>query len=253
MSSSARTAPSPAKTAFITGAAQRIGAEITRELHSRGYNIVLHYRSSAQPVGAVADSLNAVRPDSARCVQADLTDHQQVLSLAHKAQDCFGRIDVLINNASTFYPTPANQATEADWQVLMDSNVKGPFFLSQALTGELTARGGTIINIVDIHCERPMRDHTIYSIAKAGVAMMTKTLAKELAPAVRVNGVSPGAILWPKEELAERHKKSIVSKVPLQRTGTPGDIARTVAFLVDDAPYISGQIIAVDGGRSLSM
>lgn len=241
------------KVALVTGAAHRIGAEISRTLHHRGYNVLLHYRESRQPAAVLAEELNRARPDSANCLQADLTDHAQVLKLAQSTLDCYGRLDVLVNNASTFYPTPANQATLEDWHILIDSNVKGPFFLTQALTPELTHRRGTIVNIVDIHSERPMRDHTIYSIAKAGVAMMTKTLAKELAPEVRVNGVSPGAILWPDEGLAEHHKTSILSKVPLERIGEAGDIARTVAFLVDDAPYISGQIIAVDGGRSLSM
>lgn len=241
------------KTALITGAAHRIGAEISRTLHDRGYNVLLHYRESRQKAAELAQQLNQQRANSAHCLQADLTDHAQVLRLAQQSLDYSGRLDVLINNASTFYPTPVNQATLEDWHVLMDSNVKGPFFLTQALTPELTARRGTVVNIVDIHSERPMRDHTIYSIAKAGVAMMTKTLAKEMAPAVRVNGVSPGAILWPDEGLAEQHKTSILSKVPLERTGAASDIAGTVVFLVDDAPYISGQIIAVDGGRSLSM
>lgn len=241
------------KTALVTGAAHRIGAEISRTLHQRGYNIVLHYRNSRQRAAALADQLNRARPDSACCVQADLTNHTQVLALADQALACFGRIDALVNNASMFYPTPAHRATEEDWHVLVDSNLKGPFFLTQALSRELADHRGAIINIVDIHSERPMRDHTVYSIAKAGVAMMTKTLAKELAPDVRVNGVSPGAILWPEEGLAEHHQQSILSKIPLQRTGDATDIARTVAFLLEDAPYISGQILAVDGGRSLSM
>lgn len=242
-----------AKTALITGAAHRIGADIATTLHARGYNVVLHYRRSRDSAEALAATLNSQRPGSALCVAADLTEHDQVLALAQSAQACFGRIDVLVNNASMFYPTPVPEATEADWHVLIDSNLKGPFFLTQALTAELASRRGTVINIVDIHSERPMRNHTVYSIAKAGVAMMTKTLARELAPEVRVNGVSPGAILWPEEGLAEHHQQSILSKVPLARPGEPADIARTVAFLVDDAPYISGQIIAVDGGRSLSM
>lgn len=241
------------KTILITGAAQRLGAATARELHERGHNIIIHYRHSKDDADALAKYLNDRRPQSAKCVQADLTDHQQSIKLAQSALQCFGRIDALINNASTFYPTPVSTATEADWSCLIDSNLKGPFFLSQALTDELSRNEGVIINIVDIHSERPMRDHTIYSIAKAGVAMMTKTLAKELAPKVRVNGVSPGAILWPEEGIAEQHMTSILSKVPLKRIGEAEDIARTVAFLVDDAPYISGQIIAVDGGRSLSM
>ncbi len=245
--------PATQKTILITGAAQRIGAQTTREMHARGYNIILHYRGSKAEAETIADQLNRQRTNSVKCLQADLTQHDQVLTLAAEAQNCFGRIDVLINNASTFYPTPVNTATEDDWQTLIDSNLKGPFFLTQALTEELRARQGCIINIVDIHSEKPMRHHTVYSIAKAGVAMMTKTLAKELAPEIRVNGVSPGAILWPEEGMKNEHMTSILSKVPLNKTGDPSDIARTVAFLVDDAPYISGQIIAVDGGRSLSM
>lgn len=244
---------SATKTALVTGAAHRIGAEICRVLHQRGFNIVLHYRNSGQQAETLAGELNADRPDSAQCVRADLTEHAEVIALAERAMACFGRIDALINNASMFYPTPAHQATEQDWHILVDSNLKGPFFLTQALSRELADRRGAIINIVDIHSERPMRNHTVYSIAKAGVAMMTKTLAKELAPEVRVNGVSPGAILWPDEGLAEHHQQSILSKIPLQRTGEAADIARTVAFLTEDAPYISGQIVAVDGGRSLSM
>ncbi|ARN74297.1 pteridine reductase [Oceanicoccus sagamiensis] len=241
------------RVALVTGAAQRIGAEICKTLHGAGFNIIIHYRSSSQPAEELADQLNQQRSGSAHCIKADLTNSNDVLALAIAAEKHWGHIDALINNASTFYPTPLNTSTEEDWNALFDSNVKGPFFLSQTLTPTLSQRQGCIVNLVDIHSEKPMADHTIYSMAKASVAMMTKTLAKEMAPAVRVNGVSPGAILWPEQELDPNDKSSILNKVPMQKIGDVSDIAKTVAFLVNDAPYITGQIIAVDGGRSLNM
>ncbi|MEE8056724.1 MAG: pteridine reductase [Pseudomonadales bacterium] len=241
------------KTALITGAAQRIGAAIARELHQLGYNIIIHYRDSGTAANTLAEQLNQLREQSVACLQADLTSVTDVQRLAIESQKIWGRIDVLVNNASSFYSTPIAQATEADWSALIDSNLKGPFFLSQALSSNLKDNQGCIVNLVDIHSEKPMRKHAIYSIAKAGGAMMTKTLARELAPDIRVNGVSPGAILWPEQETSEHTKKSIVDKIPLQRTGDTLDIARTVAFLVCRAPYITGQIIAVDGGRNLTM
>jgi len=244
---------SPEKTALITGAAQRIGAATARKLHQLGFNIVIHYRSSEAAANKVAEQLNQLREHSAVCLQADLTSVSEVQRLAIEAEKIWGRIDVLVNNASSFYPTPIDQATEAHWSAIIDSNLKGPFFLSQALSTPLKDKQGCIVNIVDIHSEKPMRKHAIYSIAKAGVAMMTKTLARELAPDIRVNGVSPGAIMWPEQETSEQTKKSILNRVPMQRIGDSSDIARTVAFLVCSAPYITGQIIAVDGGRSLSM
>ncbi len=241
------------RVALVTGAAQRIGAEICSTLHNAGFNILIHYRSSAQPAEALAVTLNDKRSDSAACIKADLTNSQDVQALASTALKQWGYVDALINNASTFYPTPLNKSTEEDWNVLFDSNVRGPFFLSQALTPSLTERHGCIVNLVDIHSERPMAEHTIYSMAKASVAMMTKTLAKEMAPAVRVNGVSPGAILWPDLEFDEDNQSSILNKIPMQKIGDVSDIANAVAFLVNDAPYVTGQIIAVDGGRSTSM
>jgi pteridine reductase len=239
--------------ALITGASQRIGAEIARQLHQLGFNIIIHYCHSEKHATDLAQTLNSERKNSAHCLQADLTSLEQVQQLATAAEQYWGQIDVLVNNASSFYPTPINQATDNDWSVLIDSNLKGPFFLTQALTPTLKQQKGCVINLVDIHSERPMRDHTIYSIAKAGVAMMTKTLANEMAPEVRVNGVSPGAILWPEQELAEENKTAILDKVPMKKIGSVSDIARTVTFLINDAPYITGQIIAVDGGRSLNL
>lgn len=241
------------RVALVTGAAQRIGAEICKTLHAAGFNIVIHYRSSSQPAEALAEQLNQQRSHSAHCLKADLTNSSDVQALATAAEKQWGHIDALINNASTFYPTPLNTSTADDWDALFDSNVRGPFFLSQALTPTLSERKGCIVNLVDIHSEKPMAEHTIYSMAKASVAMMTKTLAKEMAPVVRVNGVSPGAILWPEQALDPNNKSSILNKVPMQKIGDVSDIAKTVAFLVNDAPYVTGQIIAVDGGRSLNM
>ena len=245
--------PTSQRVALVTGAAQRIGAEICRHLHAAGFNIIIHYRSSSQAAEQLAANLNGQRSDSAHCIQADLTNRDAVQALAAAAEKHWGHIDALINNASTFYPTPLNQSTQDDWDALFDSNVRGPFFLTQSLTATLSQRRGCIVNLVDIHSERPMTEHTIYSMAKASVAMMTKTLAKEMAPTVRVNGVSPGAILWPEQALDPDNQSSILNKVPMQTIGDVSDIANTVAFLVNDAPYITGQIIAVDGGRCLNM
>lgn len=241
------------KIALITGAAQRIGASIANELHQQGFNVVIHYRQSEAAARDLSQQLNQRRPQSAACLQADLNSVSAAQQLATDAIQLWGKIDVLVNNASSFFPTEFGQTSEADWDTLLDSNLKGPFFLSQALASTLTNQRGSIINIVDVHAERPLKEHAIYCVAKAGLAMMTQTLAKELAPDVRVNGVSPGAILWPEQALNADDKNSILDKIPLQRIGDTTDIARTVAFLALNAPYISGQIIAVDGGRSLNM
>lgn len=242
------------KVALITGAARRIGAEIARHLHQRGLRIIVHCRQSGSEAEALCQSLNQQRPDSCVVLQANLSDSQAVASLAERAQQCFGQIDFLINNASSFYPTPIGEATEAHWDDLFASNAKAPFFLSQALATELTKQQGGIINICDIHAEKPLGQHTLYCMAKAANAMLTQSLAKELAPAVRVNGVAPGAILWPEQEaeLDEQGQNKILNQIPLARTGQPGNIAATVAFLLLDNDYITGQIIPVDGGRTLS-
>lgn len=239
------------KVALITGAAQRIGAEIARLLHGQGVDLVLHYRSSSDAARSLAAALNAERADSVRLVQADLLDSAAPATLIDAARELRGRLDILVNNASSFYPTPLAQATEAQWNELMGSNLKAPFFLAQAAAGLLRDARGCIVNLVDVHAERPLTDHPIYSMAKAGNAMMVKTLARELGPEVRVNGVAPGAILWPEQGLSGDAKREILSRTALERPGTPGDIARTVLFLVRDALYITGQIIAVDGGRTI--
>jgi len=239
--------------ALITGAARRIGAEICRHLHQAGFRIALHYNSSAAEAQQLCDELNQSRADSAVALRADLCELQQLQQLARAASEVWGRVDVLINNASSFFPTPVGDITEQDWDNLFGTNVKAPLFLSQALAGELRQRRGCIINLADIHAERPLSGHPVYCAAKAGTIMLTKSLAKELAPDVRVNAIAPGAILWPEQdgELSEDDKKKILKKIALKRIGSPTDIARTIRFLITEAPYITGQTIAVDGGRNL--
>lgn len=239
------------RVALITGAARRIGAGISRTLHDRGWNVVLHYRASGAEADALCARLNAARPDSARTVAADLRDISRFSGLVHEAVSAWGRLDALINNASAFYPTPVAETTPAQWDDLIDSNLKAPYFLSQAAQPSLEASGGCIVNIVDVHAERPLRAYPVYSVSKAGLAMMTRALARDLGPRIRVNGVSPGAILWPEHGIDEDMQATILARTALKRPGTPEDIARTVLFLLQDAPYITGQIIAVDGGRSL--
>ncbi|WP_417533555.1 pteridine reductase [Marinobacterium stanieri] len=242
---------STAPRALITGAARRIGACIARRLHQQGYDLILHYRQSSTDAEQLRDELNRQRADSCICLQADLNDMQAVEQLAQAVRQQ-GSLNLLVNNASTFYPTPLQQAAQSDWDQLINSNLRGPFFLSSALAPLLEASEGSIVNLVDVHAEKGLGGYPIYSIAKAGVKMMTLSLARELAPAVRVNGVSPGAILWPEAdaEMDDAARQAILDKVPLQRTGRPEDIAEAVAFLAS-AGYITGQILAVDGGRSI--
>lgn len=239
--------------ALITGAALRIGAEISQTLHEAGFTIAIHYRNSKAPAEALMQTLNNKRPNSAAIFQADLNSTAQVQQMAADVVSHFGQVDLLVNNASSFYPTAIGSISEDNWNDLFNSNVKGAFFLSQALVPTLQQHLGSIINIVDIHAERPLKNYSVYCMAKAALAMMTKSLAKELGPQVRVNGVSPGAIIWPEHgDFSEQEKNLILDRVALQRSGKPNDIATTVKFLACDAPYITGQIIAVDGGRSLT-
>ena len=240
------------KVALITGGSRRIGATIAKQLHDNGYDIALHYRNSRTAAQALQHTLQQNRPDSVTLIQADLHNTEGLKALVKSSLDSFGRLDLVINNASSFYPTPIGKANEQDWDDLIGSNLKAPFFLAQAASAALKKSKGCIINIVDIHSERPLKEHPIYCMAKAGLAMMTKSLAKELGPEVRVNGVSPGAILWPENEMDELTQQRIVSRNFLKRQGCPDDIARTVLFLATQSPYITGQIIAVDGGRSLN-
>jgi len=236
---------------LITGGAKRIGAEIARTLHRAGANIALHYRSSAGPAEALVAELEAARPDSAAAFAADLLDDAARDALVERVVARTGRLDVLVNNASTFYPTAVGTITLQQWDDLVGTNLKAPLFLSQAAAPHLRETGGVIINLVDIHARRPLRDHPVYGPAKAGLAMLTRSLAKDLGPEIRVNGVSPGAILWPEEDMADSVKDNIIAQTALKRTGSPADIAGCVLYLVRDATYVTGQIIAVDGGRSL--
>ena len=239
------------KLGLITGAAHRVGAQIARTLHATGMDLVLHYRSSVRGAETIKAELERERPGSVMLLQADLHDARRFPDLMAQVSAFRGRLDLLVNNASSFYPTPFDTTNEAQWDDLIGSNLKGPFFLAQSAAALLRANRGCIVNLVDIHAERPLRDHAVYSIAKAGNAMMVKSLAVELGPEVRVNGVAPGAILWPEQERDAAHKEQVVSRTPLGRIGEPPDIARTVLFLAREAPYITGQIIAVDGGRGI--
>ena len=239
------------KAALITGGAQRVGAMTARLLHAAGANIVLHYRSSRQPALDLQTELNEKRHNSVILIQADLLEIVQLPAIVKKCIEQWGRMDILVNNASSFYPTPMGKVTEKDWDDLIGSNMKAPFFLSQAAAPHLEKQNGCIINIVDIHAQRPMEGHSVYNMAKAGLAMLVKTLAFELGPDIRVNGVAPGAIMWPAQEMDDVTKQRIVSRTYLKRKGSAEDIARTVLFLASNADYITGQIIAVDGGRSL--
>ncbi len=244
---------SHSKTVLITGAAARIGAEISRSLHAAGFNIAIHYRHSAQSAEALAEQLNNLRPNSAATLQADLLNTPTLNTLVDNAATIWGGLDVLINNASSFYPTPVGEITEAHWDDLMGSNLKAPLFLSQAATTYLKKSQGCIINIVDIHGFRPMKAHPVYCAAKAGLAMITQSLARELGPDIRVNGVAPGAIMWPNTELDSQVQESILQRTALKRQGKPQDIAKAVKFLVMDGEYITGQVLPVDGGRSLNI
>ncbi|TVO78460.1 MAG: pteridine reductase [Sedimenticola selenatireducens] len=237
--------------ALITGSAQRIGAEIARTLHQSGQDIVLHYRSSAAAAETLKQELENQRSDSVLLIQSDLNATDKLADMIRQIEQWRGRLDILVNNASSFYPTPVDSLNLTQWDDLMGSNLKAPFFLSIAAAPLLKKQHGSIINLLDIHAERPMAGHAIYCMAKAGNAMMVKSLARELGPEIRVNGVAPGAILWPDQALDEQEKDNILSRTQLGRLGTPSDIARTVRFLALDAPYITGQILAVDGGRSV--
>lgn len=238
------------KNVLITGAAKRIGACCAKMLHEKGCNIFLHYRTSEQETRKLVNGMNQIRSDSARMMQADLLNMDELKLLAKQAESAWGSLDVLINNASAFYPQTVNKVSEQNWDELLGSNLKAPFFLSQALADTLLENCGCIINIIDIHAERGLKGYPIYSIAKAGLAGMTRILAKELGPEIRVNGVSPGAILWPEEQCSDQ-KEEILRRVVLKRSGEPEDIAKAACFLIEDAPYITGQIITVDGGRTL--
>ncbi len=239
---------------LITGAARRIGAEITRTFHHEGFDIALHYNHSAQEANALAQSLNTIRRDSAATFQANLTSVSAVKSMATEVLQWRGKLNVLVNNASSFYPTPLDSASEEQWDALIGSNLKGPYFLCQSVAKKLCESQGSIINIADIYAKSPLEGYSIYCIAKAGNVMLTKSLAKELAPEVRVNGIAPGVILWPNtdNQMSDAIKHHVIENVPLGRTGSPADIAQLALFLATQDGYTTGQVIAVDGGSSLS-
>ncbi|MDF3020286.1 MAG: pteridine reductase [Steroidobacteraceae bacterium] len=240
------------KTALITGGARRVGASIARTLHGAGANLVVHYRNSGNDAEALAAELNAARPDSAALFQADLLQVEKLPALVEFAVRRFGSLDVLVNNASTFYPTKIGEITPQAWDDLVGTNLKVPLFLAQAAAPALRKSSGLIINIVDIHAMRPLREYTVYCSAKAGLHMVTRSLAKELGPEIRVNGISPGPVLWPEQGGDEAARRKIIQRTILQRMGTPDDIARTALFFAASAPFITGQILAVDGGRSVA-
>lgn len=239
------------KYALVTGAGRRIGAVIAQSLHAAGAAVAIHYHRSADEANALAERLNAVRAGSAATFQGDLTDSGAPEALVRNVLDWCGALDIVVNNASAFFPTRLGSITEEHWDQLIGSNLKAPLFLSQAAWPALKSRSGCIINIVDIHSQRPLRDHAVYGSAKAGLAMLTRSLAKDLAPEVRVNGISPGAIMWPESGMSEENQDNIIGQIPLGRSGAPSDIADCVLFLARDAVYVTGQIVAVDGGRSL--
>ncbi|MBN7797798.1 pteridine reductase [Parahaliea mediterranea] len=241
--------------ALVTGGAQRIGAAICRHLHQRGFDIALHYRRSEAPARQLADALNAARADSCTLWQADLEQAEDIGRLGKQFLHRHSTLDLLVNNASGFAPTPIAGATEAQFDALLGSNLKGPYFLIQALLPALQPARGSIVNLVDIHAERPLRHFSAYCAAKAGLAALTRNLAVELGPRVRVNGIAPGAILWPEDEEGydTAARERILAATPLERLGDPQDIARTVAFFALEAHFVTGQVLAVDGGLSLSI
>ena len=242
------------KVALVTGGAKRVGAAIARRLHREGANLMLHYRGSEREAKALREEMNAARANSAALVQADLLDVQGLSEIVRNTVNRFERLDALINNASTFFPTPVGEMTPANWESLIGANLRAPLFLSQAAAPFLKKTGGAIVNITDIHAERPLKSYVIYSIAKTGLVGLTRSLARELAPEVRVNGVAPGAIVWPEDgSWDDLTRQRIVSHTLLRRTGDPDDIARAVYYLIAEAPYVTGQIIAVDGGRSINI
>jgi len=236
---------------LITGAAKRVGAQIARALHAAGYNLALHYRHSRVEMDAFRAELDAARADSTCAIAGELADVEHLPEIVAQCVARFGRLDALINNASAFYATPVGSVTPAQWNELFASNAQAPFFLAQAAAAALKSAQGCIVNMVDIYAERPLPRHPVYCMAKAALAMMTQALARELGPEIRVNGIAPGAVLWPESGKAYTDQQELVARTPLQRAGTPQDVATAVLFLVRDAKFTTGQILRVDGGRAL--
>ena len=239
------------KSALVTGAARRVGATIARVLHGAGANVVLHYRTSAEDAQRLAAELNATRAASVTLAACNLLDVTQHAGLVAAAVEAYGALDILVNNASTFYPTPLGDITEVDWDDLIGTNLKAPLFLAQAAAGALHERAGLIINLADIHGARPLRRYPVYSLAKAGVIMLTRSLARELGPRVRVNAVAPGPVMWPEDGMDPALQAKIVERTALKRPGSAVDVARACLFFASEAPYVTGQVLAVDGGRSI--
>jgi pteridine reductase len=243
--------PLAGRVALVTGAARRLGAAIVRELHGAGASVVVHYHRSAAEADTLVAELNAARSRSATALPADLLEVASLPGLAASTIAAFGRLDVLVNNASTFYPTPVETITPQQFDDLLGTNLRAPLFLAQACAPALRASQGLIINLADIHGLRPLKSHTVYSVAKAGLVMLTRALARELGPDIRVNAIAPGPVLWPEAGLGDDLKTEIVQKTALKRVGSPRDVARAALYFAADAPFVTGQILAVDGGRSI--
>ena len=243
--------PDTRPVALVTGAARRIGARIAQRLHAAGYDLALHHRGSDAEMAALVAGLEAARPRSTAVLVAELADDDAPAHLVGETLARFGRLDALVNNASSFFPTPLGDTTPAQWDALFAPNARAPFFLAQAAAPSLRAARGAIVNLADIHGERPLRAHAVYGAAKAALLMLTRALALELAPEVRVNAVAPGAVLWPEHGKPAHEKDAMLAATPLRRAGDPGDVAEAVRWLLQDATYTTGQVIRVDGGRSL--
>jgi pteridine reductase len=243
--------PLSGQTALVTGAGRRVGAQIARSLHAAGANIMIHCHRSLVEAQQLAAQLERARAGSTAVSVLDLRDTAALPDLIAGTCNRFGALDLLVNNASSFYPTPVGDITLAQWNDLIGTNLQAPLFLAQAAAPQLRRRSGSLLNIVDIHGLRPLREHTVYCVAKAGLIMLTRSLARELAPRVRVNAIAPGAVLWPEQGLDEERRERIRARTPLERPGTPEDIARAVLFFATEAPFVTGQVLAVDGGRSI--
>ncbi len=243
------------KIVLITGGAKRVGAAICRQLHAQGANLMIHYNTSVNEARALQAELNLMRPDSVAIIQGDLLNLSVLPNLVSETVKHFGRLDVLINNASTYYPTEIGQINENNWQDLIGSNLKAPVFLAQAAAVELRKNHGCIVNITDMHIERPKKGYIVYSVAKAGLVTLTKSLAHELSPEVRVNAVAPGPVQWPEgnPQFDEVYRQRVINQTLLKRVGEPEDVAKAVKFLIYDAPFVTGHVLAVDGGRSLNL
>lgn len=243
------------KVVLITGAAKRVGAVIARSLHAQKMRIAIHYHSSSHDAQVLSEELNQIRPNSAITIQANLHDTTSLPELVTTTIQTWGQLDVLINNASSFYPTPIGSINEEHWHDLISTNLKAPLFLAQAAAPHLSKQHGSIINMVDIHARQPLKSYPVYCVAKAGLVMLTKVLAKELSPEVRVNAIAPGPILWPdeeKNELDQTTQEKIIGRTLLKRSGTPQDVAKAIDFFIQNADYITGQVLAIDGGRTLN-